>query len=215
MKQIATRGIYNLEPLKGSATWYWGTDYTCGDLYEAEELFQNGHPVQQNRLILVRYPDGTVFEPVRPRSGRYLGRPVYHDGRIVLLLADFPKAEFRIITYDERSNQTQVLAVLPRSIVEDCYNLALDISPLMLTRQANDMFQILWPERSEFPIGCRESFDFGVGDRLYFAEWREDPAAPDEVVDEVVVRDRRTGAILERSVGVTMSLPDGRRWLLV
>ena len=57
MKRIVTHGIYFLEALRGSGSWYWGMDYTSGDLYEAEELFRDGHPVRQNRMVLVRYPD--------------------------------------------------------------------------------------------------------------------------------------------------------------
>ena len=37
------QGISYIEPLEGSAEWYWGMDYTSGDLYEAEELFKDGN----------------------------------------------------------------------------------------------------------------------------------------------------------------------------
>ena len=215
MKRIVTHGIYFLEALRGSGSWYWGMDYTSGDLYEAEELFRDGHPVRQNRMALVRYPDGAVFEPVRAQPGQYLGRPVYHDGKIILLLADFPQAEFRILAWDARTDQIECVAVLPRSIAEDCYNLHLETGPLMLTRQADGRFQILWPDRADFPIGDRESFDFCEGDRLYFAAWHEDPDRADETVDEIVVRDRRTGAVLERTAGITMTMPDGQHWALM
>ena len=42
MKIIETKGIIYLERFNASTDWYWGTDYTCGDLYEAEEVFLNG-----------------------------------------------------------------------------------------------------------------------------------------------------------------------------
>ena len=74
MKRIITNGIADLEPLAGSSEWYWGADYASGDLYEAEELFRSGHPIQKNRLVLVHRPEGTVHEPVRTESGQYLGR---------------------------------------------------------------------------------------------------------------------------------------------
>ena len=93
MKRIITNGITDLEPLAGSSEWYWGTDYASGDLYEAEELFRSGHPIGKNRLVLVRCPEGTVYEPVCTKPGQYLGRPVYHDGRVVLLMVDFPDQE--------------------------------------------------------------------------------------------------------------------------
>ena len=211
MKEIITHGIDTLEPLEGSASWYWGMDYTNGDLYEAEELFQNGHPIKQNRLILVRYPDGSVFEPVRPQAGQYLGRPVYHNGKIVLLLADFPNAELKIIAFDAKTSQTEVLDILPRSIAEDCYNLMLDTSPLMLTRSAHDnTFQILWPERREFAIEDREVFCFRTGEKLYFSVWHEEP----DYREEILVRDWNTGAVLSRIPGALHPLPDGQYWVL-
>ena len=69
MKRIVTNGITDLEPLAGSSQWYWGADYASGDLYEAEELFRSGHPIRKNRLVLVRCPEGTVYEPVCTKPG--------------------------------------------------------------------------------------------------------------------------------------------------
>ncbi|MCI8431549.1 MAG: hypothetical protein HFI16_15065, partial [Lachnospiraceae bacterium] len=50
MKKIEAQGITYIEPLDGSREWYWGADYASGDLYEAEELFRMGHPVNRNKL---------------------------------------------------------------------------------------------------------------------------------------------------------------------
>lgn len=122
MKRIITNGITNLEPLPGSGEWYWGSDYASNDLYEAEELFHSGHPVHKNRLVLVHCPESTVYEPVCTKPGQYLGRPVYHDGQIVVLLVDFPKEEIRILAFHEAEETTEPLAVLPLSIVADCYS---------------------------------------------------------------------------------------------
>ena len=131
MKRIITNGITNLEPLPGSSEWYWGADYASNDLYEAEELFRSGHPIEKNRLVLVHCPEGTVYAPVRTKSGQDLGRPVYHDGRVVLLMVDFPKEKIRILTFYEATETTELLVVLPLSIVAYCYNLMLEASPLM------------------------------------------------------------------------------------
>ena len=168
MKRIITNGITDLEPLAGSSEWYWGADYASGDLYEAEELFRSGHPIDKNRLVLVRCPEGTVYEPVRTKSGQYLGRPVYHDGQVVLLQVDFPQEEIHILIFRETDGTTEPLAVLPLSIVEDCYNLMLEASPLILTRSAHDnKFQILWPERRDFAIEDHEIFEFLEGNSLF------------------------------------------------
>ena len=212
MKRIITNGITNLEPLAGSSEWYWGTDYASGDLYEAEELFRSGHPIRKNRLILVRRPEGTVYEPVYAKPGQYLGRPVYHNGQVVLLLVDFPQEKIHILIFRETDGTTEPLAMLPLSIVEDCYNLMLEASPLMLTRSAHDnQFQILWPERRDFAIEDHEIFEFLEGNRLYTSVWYEDP----DYREEVLVRDFDTGEVLERIPGSLRSMPDGQNWLLV
>ena len=198
--------------LPGGSEWYWGTDYASNDLYEAEELFRSGHPIDKNRLVLVHCPEGTVYEPVCTKPGQYLGRPVYHDGRVVLLLVDFPKEEIRILTFHEAQETTEPLAVLPLSIVADCYNLMLEASPLMLTRSAHDnQFQIIWPERRDFAIEDHEFFEFLEGNRLYTSVWYEDP----DYREELLVRDYDTGELLERLPGSLRQMPDGQRWLLV
>ena len=212
MKRIITNGITNLEPLAGSSEWYWGTDYTSGDLYEAEELFRSGHPIRKNRLILVRRPEGTVYEPVHAKPGQYLGRPVYHNGQVVLLLVDFPQEKIHILIFRETDGTTEPLAMLPLSIVEDCYNLMLEASPLILTRSAHDnKFQILWPERRDFAIEDHEIFEFLEGNRLYTSVWYEDP----DYREELLVRDYDTGELLERIPGNFRRMPDGQNWLLV
>jgi len=45
MKQIDLNGITNLQPVCGTHEWYWSMDYTGGDLYEAQELFQKGDTI--------------------------------------------------------------------------------------------------------------------------------------------------------------------------
>ena len=212
MKRIITNGITNLESLDGSSEWYWGADYASNDLYEAEELFRSGHAIDKNRLILIQRLEGKVYEPVCTKPGQYLGKPVYYNGQIILLLVDFPKEEIRILIFHEAEGTTEPLAVLPLSIVEDCYNLMLEASPLMLTRSAHDnKFQILWPERRDFSIEDHEFFEFLEGNRLYTSVWYEDP----DYREEVLVRDYDTGEVLERIPGSLRSMPDGQNWLLV
>ncbi|MBP5154275.1 MAG: hypothetical protein ILP12_04645 [Lachnospiraceae bacterium] len=211
MKTIKTDGIGFLEPLEGSGGWYFGTDYTSGDLYEAEELYRDGHRISKNRLIFVHKKQGRVREPVKAREGQYFGRPVYDSGRIVILLADFPAGEVRLLAFAPGSRkQLQTLAALPLAEIPDCYNLMPHTAPLTLTRQASDnTFQILWPERISFAIGPRETFCFRKGDRLFFSRWHEDP----DYREEVIVRDLK-GRVLRESPGSTLTLDDGTVWLL-
>ncbi|MBR2716395.1 MAG: hypothetical protein IKD79_01480 [Oscillospiraceae bacterium] len=210
MKTIRTGGISYLAPLPGCPDWLWGTDYTSGDLYEAEELYRDGHRIRRNRLILVHRPDGRVVEPVTARDGQYFGSPTGDGGTPVLLLADFPAGELRLLRYDELSGTASPFVTLPLSGVEDCYNLMLHQSPLCLTRQTADRFQILWPDRADFAIHPAETFCFREGDRLFFSRWYEDP----DYREETVERRFPDGAILRRTRGALWEAPDGDWWQL-
>ena len=151
MKIIPAGGITYLAPLTGSRVWYWGTDYTSGDLYEAEELYRDGHRISRNRLIFVHAPDGRVAEPVQAREGQYFGQPAWDGEAPVILLADFPAGEICLLRYDDGSGTVRPIVTLPRAEVEDCYNLMPHTSPLMLTRQTGERFQVIWPEKADFP----------------------------------------------------------------
>ena len=68
----------------------------------------------------------------------------------------------------------------------------------MLTRQGNDgKFQLLWPDRAEFPLEDNGAF-LGRGEdgRLYFSRWFEEPDGSD-YREEVVVRRYPAGEVLE------------------
>ena len=209
VKAIPTGGIRYLYPLTGSPDWYWGTDYTDGDLYEAEELWQAGHRIRQNRVILVQRETGAVLEPIQAQPGQYFGQPGFADGQPLLLLADFPAGEIRLLAYGPETNAAEPIVILPRSAVQDCYNLMPHLSPLCLTRQTGDTFEIVWPERVSFPIAPQESFCFRDGVRLYFERWYEDP----DYRTELIVRDL-TGAVLDQHPGTAQQMPDGQLWVL-
>ena len=118
--------------------------------------------------------------------------------------------ELRLLRYDPAGDQLTVLVTFPRSQVEDCYNLMPHPSPLMLTRQTGGRFQVLWPERADFPIAPQETFCFREGDRLVFSRWYEDP----DYREEAVVRRFPDGAILEQTRGALFTAQDGQEWLL-
>ena len=212
MRIIDIHGMTNMELVRGETNeWYWATDYIHGDLYEAEELFRQGHSVKSNRLYLIHYPDGTVYEPVPPVDGQYLGYPVYDDGTVVLLVVNFAKSKIHILRFLHQQEETQEVVQLPLSTVKDCYNLMLHTSPLSLTRQPdNGTFEIIWPEEASFVINDRETLNFRDGDKLYFNIWYEDP----DYREETLVRSLRDGAILERLPGDIRIMPNGERWLI-
>lgn len=212
MRIIDIHGMTNMELVRGETDeWYWATDYIHGDLYEAEELFRQGHYVRSNRLYLIHYPDGTVYEPVPPVDGQYLGYPVYDDGYVVLLVVNFSESMIHILRFLHQQEKTQEVARLSLSTVGDCYNLILYTSPLSLTRQSNDgTFEIIWPEKVGFVIDDRETFNFREGDKLYFNIWYEDP----DYREETLVRSLRDGTILERFPGDIRIMPNRERWLI-
>lgn len=210
MKKVDLQGITNMELLRGgTGEWYWATDYIHGDLYEAEELFYMGHPVQSNRLYLIHYPDGAVYEPVPAMAGQYLGYPVYDNGAVALLAVNFPEGVIRILRF--RAGETQVVEQLPLSVVTNCYNLMLHTSPLSLTRQPSDnTFELVWPEQVRFAIEKRETLNFRDGDKLYFTVWHEDP----DYREETVVRSVQDGTIQDRFPGDIRIMPNGDKWLM-
>lgn len=212
MRTIHLDGMTNMEPVRGGTDeWYWATDYIHGDLYEAEELYRQGHPVRSNRLYLIHYPEGTVYQPVLPVDNQYLGDPIYEDGTVVLLAVNFEEEVMRILRFLHQLGETQEIVQLPLSAVKGYYNLMLQTAPLSLTRQSDDgTFEIIWPEKTSFVINERESLNFRDGDRLYFNIWYEGP----DYREETLVRSLRDGAILNRFPGDIRMIPNGECWLI-
>ena len=211
MKVIETKGITYLEKFNASMDWYWGTDYACGDLYEAEEVFLDGKRFEPNRLIFVHYPDGKVFEPIKAKENQYFGSPAYIDGVIYILLVNFEEKFIYIVKWSYGIEELSVITEIPLSDVKDCYNLRIDGSPIMVTRQSSDKhFQIIWPEKVDFLIEERESFFVRKDGKLLFFEWHEDP----EYREEINVRDYPSGNLIEKISGTLMSVPNEENWLL-
>ena len=210
IRTLKTGSVTYLEPLHGSGGWYWGTDYTSGDLYEAEELYEDKHRIGRNRLIFAD-PTGRVVEPVEAAEGQYFGRPAFSQGKFIILLADFPQGVIRLLSYDDTEKTVTEIVSIPRTEIENCYNLMPENEPLMLTRQADNHFEIVWPERVKFPIGPTETFCFREGERLYFSKWYEDP----DYREEVVVRMLPDGRVSETFDGSINFMANGEKWILV
>ena len=212
MKTIQANGITNINELKNSGGWYWGTDYTDGDLYEAEELFQTEHEVRSNRLIFLHFPEGRMAEPIKATVGQYFGKPVFYQEQVYLLMVDFPAEKILILRWRPDADIVDHMTEIQLSSAIDCYNLSLHAGrELILLRQGgSEPFQIIWPEKAQFPIGERESFVCRDGGILYFSRWEEDP----DYREEVVICQFPTGEILEVLPGVLQEFPAGEYWLL-
>ena len=217
MKTINTDGISCIEPVSGAGgEWYFGMDDEQGDLYEAEELFHDGHVIKGRKLCLVHFPDGQVFFPVPKTEGHHSEKPVYFEGGIFMIDVDFPKGSISIIRFDCRDYQTSIAAEIPLSSVKDCYNLRLQAAPPTLSRQraGSGEFEMIWPERIRFSMGSHESFFLRDGGKLFFSRWHEEGEGADyRYWEETVVRNL-DGDVIETLPGDVMRMPDGEIWHL-
>lgn len=209
MKRIDTKGIQYLEAVEGTAEWYFAISYPAGDMYEAEELYQDGREVEGTVLLLIHYPDGKVYQPVECRKNQCLGRPVYSDGKLCFAGVDFYLAQVRVYGFDGENHELTVLHEMPLSEIKTCYNLMVHGRTLMLSGQGpgND-FEIYWPERKSYNIRMSESFFYREDNRLYFSAWYEDP----DYREELIVRDVETGEIIEQTPGDMFIMPNGEKW---
>ncbi len=215
MKTIETDGITYIEPVQGATSeWYYGLDYEHGDLYEAEEIFREGHTVKGRKLCLVHYPDGQVFFPVPKKEGHYSEKPVFFEGGIFIIDVYFQKESIRIIRFDCNDYQVSIYAELPLSSVKDCYNLQLHIAPLMISRQCGNKLEIVWPEKLSISIGDHDSFFLRDRERLFFSRWYEKGEGADyKYWEETIVRDL-SGEVIETLPGDIMQMPNGEMWHL-
>lgn len=231
------KGLENgyFENIEGTSEWYYShvSSKSFCDLYEAEEIVNDGYTFVGMNCVLIHYPDGKVFKPFEIRENIYVEKPVFLNGKIYFLEVDFDKKVMRVIYIDseelissnfedgKESNEDKfcnisiedikhVEAEISLSEVEDCYNLMLKISPMMITRAGNDgYFEIIYPEKKRYNIDVREGFDFRNGDDMYFASWDENP----EYEDFIVVRDYESGEVnksMER--GSIFRMPNGEMW---
>ncbi len=209
VRKIATDGIGFLRRLEGSDLYY-GIDHCGDDLYEARELYEDGHRFDRNRLLFVSYPEGITCEPLKAERGQYFNDPVFDEGNIFVLKVDFTCGKF-IIYRGEKPEELNEFVELDMKKEEDCYNLRLVTSPVTLIKTSRDhVFHILWPLRSEFEIGIRESFDHRIDEYLIFSEWFEDP----DYREEAVIRKYPDGERLWNHKGTIVRMENGQEWLI-
>ena len=215
MKTIETDKITYIEPICGATSeWYFGMDYECGDLYEAEERFRNGQSVKGRKLCLIHYPDGQVFIPVEKQEMHYSEKPVYFEESIYIIDVDFLNGSIMIVRFDCKDHQVRIHKKLPLSSVKDCYNLQLHVSPLTLSRQCGNEFNIIWPEHVSLQMDDHESFFLRDGEKLFFNRWYEEGEGEDyKYWEETVVKDLK-GNVIEILTGDVMLMPNGEIWHL-
>lgn len=214
MKIRKINGLQNVYPesIKGTAEWYYGKiakDTFC-DLDEAEEIIKLGHAYAGMNCVLMHFPEGTVYEPFSMQENVYVDAPVFLDGKLYFLVVDFNSRCMRIAAFDCESKETGDVAELSLDEVEDCYNLRLHVEPIMLVRYAqDDLLEIIYPEKKKIQMTKHEIMYFRSGDKLYSSAWYEDP----DYHEKVIVRDWKTGEIVECFEGMIRRMPDGVVWI--
>lgn len=215
MNLIKIDGIKDCYPeqIEGTNEWYYckeSKDSFC-DLYEAEEMIKFGDKFTGMNCHLIHFPEGTVHSPFEMKENVYVESPSWDNGKLYFLVVDFSVQIIRIYEYFPMEKKLEIVKELPLTAVEDCYNLMLKTSPLMLCRDANKgVYEIIWPEHKTIEIGKTEGLLFRDGNDMYFSEWYEDP----EYHENVVVRDFNTGKIKERTPGYICRMPNGVYWRL-
>ena len=213
MNVIKIEGISDSypEPIEGTFEWFYcreSNDNFC-DLYEAEEIVKSGQKYSGSVCHLIHYPEGKVYSPFKQKENVYIERPVWDKGAFYFLKVDFSVLKMQIYSYFPNSQRLEIVKELPLELVEDCYNLMLKVSPLMLTRAGkNKSYEIIWPENKIIEIGDTETLLFRDGKDLYFTAWWEDP----KYHESISVRDVNTGEVKESYPGYLCRMPNGVYW---
>lgn len=210
IKVINTEGIGNIQKLEGSLTWYWGQDWSCGDLYEAEEVYLSTGRVKGNRFLLIKYPEGEVIEPLPSVENNYFGLPVYDDGRVIFFRVDFANKKIVLYAYTDETKELCVIASLEMELINNCENLLLHRFPTFLSKTDEQYCHILWPEKSSFALEENEVLYKREGKHLFTSKWKEDPSYS----EEFLLREYPSGTIVHRQEGILIEMPNFDNWLL-
>ncbi|WP_313530484.1 hypothetical protein [Anaerotignum sp.] len=210
IKNIKELSSMPLDKIVGTNEWYYSAEWT-GDVYEAEEMIENGNEFEGTNMYLIRYPEGKVVKPFERRRNVYIQRPVWNHDGIAFLLVDFVFSEIVVYHLNVDSYKMMCISKFPLSIVTDCYNLQLCMTPLTLYRHGADgRFELIWPERLSFVVEPNENLVHRDGDELYFSRWCENP----DYKEEIYVRSACSGEVIRHFSGILYDMPDGTWWLM-
>ena len=222
MNYIKIEGLQDVYPerIEGTSEWYCckiAKNCFC-DLYEAEEIVNAGNVYEGMTCVLIHYPDGQVYYPFVTKENVYVEAPVFWDDVLYFLVADFNERTIQIVAFNTQDYEQKVVFELSLDEVPNCYNLMLEVEPIMLYRHENrydnkeNDLEILWPEKKKFKMNERQILLFRDGDKVYFSEWFEEPEPNYEYHEMVIVRDWNTGEEIERFDGQMCRMPNGDIW---
>ena len=217
IKKLSGIGQYYLESVPyANGRWYYAIDSNHGDVYEAQEIFEQGHELKGDVLTLVSYPEGEIrYQSGRRKNVSYVS-PVFNDGCVFFAAVDFNEKEISICRFDTGEGKINIVEELSLDKLETCYNLNLFGEPLTLSvqycRDGEMFFHIVYPEDVTIKGELRESFYHREGDRLYSCRWHEDEDL--NYYEDTVVRSVKSGEIIEEIEGDITVMPDGQMWLI-
>lgn len=206
------RGFADVYPeaIVGTNQWFYGQSTPCT---EASEVLDFAGEYAGTRLYLFHI-SGEVLEPIPQEKNVFLERPIYSNVRrsLGIIRYDFNQHVIQILEYLTASRKLSVLGEIPMSNAGDLINVRIIKEPFMLVKHDvhGDAVDFLWPTERKFQFEENEALDFVDGDVLVTARWMENPAYHEEVIK----RDYRTGAVLERKLGCLVEMPNGERWLM-
>ena len=104
MKYVKIEGLTDVYPerIEGTSEWYCcklANNCFC-DLYEAEEIIKNGNTYEGMTCVLIHYPDGQVYYPFVMKENVYVDSPVFWEGVLYFLVADFNVRTVQIVAFD-------------------------------------------------------------------------------------------------------------------
>lgn len=213
MKIIKIQGVKDSYPevIEGTNEWYSCMESKSSfcDLYEAEEIIKSGNKFPGVTEHLIHYPEGRVYTPFKLQENIYVEKPVYADNCFYFQVVDFTRSMVEIFQYKPITNALHLMAEINLTEIKDCYNLRLEVSPVMLGRSGNEgYYEIIWPERKIIPLSNTETVCFRDGNLLYSSEWIEDP----EYHEFVIIRAIDTGEIIEKRNGSICRLANDIVW---
>ena len=217
MNYIKIEGLQDVYPerIEGTCEWYCckiAANCFC-DLYEAEEIVKMGQVYEGMTCVLIHYPDGQVYYPFVAKGNVYVEAPVYCDGELYFLVVDFTEKTIQIVAFNTEDFEQKVVLELPLETVPSCYNLRVEVAPVILIREREDnVLEVIWPEKKTFKTNNHETIMFRDGDKVYFSEWFEEEEPDYNYHEQVVVRDWETGEEIERFDGQMCRMPNGDVW---
>lgn len=218
MKKINTKGITYLSLINGTDKWYWGYDYSLGDLCEAENEYYKTKKIESNRIIFVNAKDGNVKEPIIGKTNQYFGDgPVYFDNMIYFIQVDFNEKTILIYEFNPENDEIKIKKSIELNKKNGEGYLYLHKSPLILVNNTfKGIFKVIWPEEFEFKIGEQEVFYEKIGEKMYFSQEVENENNGEALgyFEEIIIREYKTGKILGKQIGSIFPTINGELWIL-